>query len=79
MLRNWVALHIVLITFAFLLVGFGILMRAELCTSLSTSDFWLKVEQGIWSHHILGIWWSPWLLLPVVPFATLMLPAGCLY
>ena len=79
MLRNWVALHFVLITFAFLVVGFGILMRSELCTSLSTSAFWLKVEQGIWSHHILGIWWSPWLLLPVIPFATLMLPAGCLY
>jgi len=79
MLRNWVALHVVMITFAFLLFGFGILMRAELCTGFASSELWRSLEQNVWSHHILGIWWSPWLLLPVVPFVTLMLPAGCLY
>ena len=79
MLRNWVALHIVMITFAFLVFGFGILVRAELCTSLASSVYWLKVERGVWSHHIFGLWWSPWLLLPIIPFALLMFPAGCLY
>jgi len=79
MLRNWVALHVVMITFAFLVFGFGILVRTELSTSLASSGFWLKIEHGMWARHIFGIWWSPWLLLPVVPFVTLMLPAGCLY
>jgi hypothetical protein len=79
MLRNWVALHIVMITFAFFLFGFGVLVRAELSTSLASSANWVRLERGIWSHHILGIWWSPWLLLPGIPFATLMFPAGCLY
>lgn len=79
MLRNWVALHFVMLAFTFLVFGFGILVRAELCTSLSCSEFWLRVERGIWSHHILGLWWSPWFLLPVIPFVILMFPAGCLY
>ncbi len=79
MLRNWVALHVVMLAFAFLVFGFGILVRTELGTSLSTTHLWMQLERAVWSHHILGLWWSPWLLLPVIPFVFLMLPAGCLY
>lgn len=79
MLRNWVALHFVMLAFAFLVFGFGVLVRTELGTSFGSSELWMKLERAVWSHHILGLWWSPWLLLPVIPFVFLMLPAGCLY
>ncbi|MFT3780944.1 MAG: patatin-like phospholipase family protein [Nibricoccus sp.] len=79
MLRNWVALHLVMLTFAFLLFGFGVLLRAELSTSLMTLHAWTQVERFLWQHRVLGIWWSPWMVLPAIPFAFLMLPGGVGY
>lgn len=77
--RNWVALQVVLLTFAFLLLGFGVLVRSELWTSHPTAALWSQLEGFLWQHQVFGIWWSPWLLLPVIPFTLLMAPAGSLY
>ncbi|HZL47328.1 MAG TPA: hypothetical protein VFC28_13975 [Opitutaceae bacterium] len=77
--RNWVALHVVLLTFAFLLLGFGVLVRAELWSSIPTRALWSRLEILLWEHPVLGLWWSPWLLLPAVPFVLVMVPAGATY
>jgi hypothetical protein len=78
-LRNWVALHVVLLTFTFFMLGLGVLVRADLWSLESTRDAWTKIEQFFWQLDILGIWWSPWMILPVVPFLALMLPTGTVY
>lgn len=77
--RNWIALHVVLLTFAFLVLGFGVLVRAELWTSFPTQAVWSRLELLLWDHPVLGIWWSPWLLLPAIPFLVAMVPAGVAY
>jgi hypothetical protein len=78
-LRNWAALHVVLLTFAFLILGLGALIRADLCTARQTSDLWAQVELFFWHHPAFGIWWSPWLLLPVIPVLLFMAPTGTVY
>ncbi|WP_414664141.1 patatin-like phospholipase family protein [Horticoccus sp. 23ND18S-11] len=80
-LRNWVALQVVLLAFAFLILGVGTLIRADLWMAQSTGNVWNAIEEFFWNsdHHILGIWWSPWLILPVIPFAVLMVPTGHAY
>lgn len=78
-LRNWFALHVVLLTFALLLLGFATLIRADLCTWSFTSGPWTRLEQFFWNHPVLDVWWSPWLILPVIPFVLLMVPAGTVY
>ncbi|MFT3867930.1 MAG: hypothetical protein QM715_05470 [Nibricoccus sp.] len=79
MLRNWAAVHCVMLTFAFLVFGFGVLLRAELTTTLASNESWMKLEHFMWTHKALGIWWSPWVLLPVIPFITMMVPGGVLF
>ena len=78
-LRNWTALQIVLLTFSFLLLGLGVLIRADLWTGLYTGAVWSHIESFFWMNPVAGIWWSPWLILPVIPFAVLMLPTGSVY
>ncbi len=78
-LRNWVSLQVVLLTFFFLLLGLGALIRADLCSASFTAGRWLAVEAFFRDHSAAGVWWSPWLLLPVVPFVAALLPAGSVY
>lgn len=78
-LRNWVALHVVLLTFTFLILGVAALVRADLWTGRYTSALWWKVEMFFFNHTVFGLWWSPWMLLPVIPFVVLMVPTGSVY
>lgn len=78
-LRNWVALHLVLLTFIFFTLTFGMLVRADLTSLTLTRDAWRSIELFFWNHAPMGIWWSPWMLLPAVSFALLMLPSGIFY
>lgn len=78
-LRNWVALHVVLLTFSFLLLALGALVRADLSTGRFTGAPWRALEQFFWDHQGTHIWWSPWLVLPVVPLVLLMLPTASVY
>lgn len=79
-LRNWAALQVVLLTFAFLILGLGALIRADLWTGRYTGEFWSSVEYFFWEHKIGDVWWwSPWMVLPVIPFVLLMLPTGSVY
>jgi hypothetical protein len=78
-LRNWVALHVVLLTFTFLMLGLGVLIRADLWSLESTREAWTRIEQFFWQLDILGIWWSPWMILPAIPFVAIMLPTGTVY
>ena len=78
-LRNWVALHVVLLTFSFLILGLGSLFRADLGSARLTGPWWSSLEDFFWSHVSGGIWWSPWFILPVITFVGLMLPAGTVY
>src|SRR5690606_23548226 len=75
-LRNWVALHSVLLTFGFAMLGFATLVRADLSTM---SERWLTLELFFWNHVMGQLWWSPWLLLAAVPFLFFTLPAGVAY
>jgi hypothetical protein len=77
--RNWVALQVVLLTFAFLLLGFGVLVRSEFWTCHPAAALWSQLENFLWAHPVFGIWLSPWLLLPALPFVLLMVPAGSVY
>ena len=78
-LRNWVALQTVLLMFGFFVLGLGALTRVDLCTAQATRGTWLQIENYLWSHPTLGIWWSPWLVLPIIPLALLMVPTGVFY
>ncbi|HYP16553.1 MAG TPA: hypothetical protein VEQ65_05030, partial [Opitutus sp.] len=78
-LRNWASLQIVLLTFAFLLLGLGALLRADLCTSVLSREWWLPIEHFFWAHPAADIWWSPWLLLPAITLVALMIPSGTAY
>src|SRR5687768_6425794 len=78
-LRNWTALQVVLLTFAFLIFGLGVLIRANLWTERYTAEYWSAVENFFWNYPVAGTWGSPWLILPVIPFALLMVPTGTLY
>jgi hypothetical protein len=78
-LRNWVALHVVLLTFGFLILGLGALLRADLCTASLSGPWWCMLEDFFWSHVAAGIWWSPWFVLPLITFVVLMVPSGTVY
>ena len=78
-LRNWIALHAVLLTFGFALLGFAALVRADLSTLAASAGPWLRLELFFWDHVMGQLWWSPWLLLAAIPFFTFTLPAGVLY
>ena len=78
-IRNWAAVHVVVLTFGFLLLGLGILVRTQLWAYAGTSSFWQALERFWWSHHVAGLWWSPWTALPLIPIALVLIPAGSLY
>jgi hypothetical protein len=91
-LRNWVALHLVLLTFSFFFIGLGALVRVDLVTWSVTRRAWRSVEVFFWNHQIVlnpdpgnfnvgstFVWLSPWLILPVIPFVLVMLPTGFFY
>jgi Patatin-like phospholipase len=78
-LRNWIALHLVLLTFIFFTLTLGMLVRADLTSMTLTRAAWRSIELFFWNHAPLGIWWSPWMLLPAIPFAVLMVPTGVIY
>jgi hypothetical protein len=78
-LRNWAALHLVLLTFIFLVLSFGMLIRADLATFTPTRTWWTTIEVFFWDHRALNIWWSPWMVLPAIPLVALMVPTGFAY
>jgi hypothetical protein len=77
--RNWIALHVVMLTFGFFVMGLGVLVRADLWSSSLTGPHWQKLEDFWWGHHAFGLWWSPWTALPIFPAVFIMLPTGTLY
>lgn len=78
-LRNWVAVHVVILSGIFLLLCLGALARAALVTSSATSVHWMKVEEALWNYEIFGLWLSPWFVLPVLVLAVVMIPLGSVY
>ena len=78
-LRNWVALHVVLLTFGLFVLGLGALVRADLATGTWTRAYWGQVEEFFWYHDVAGLWASPWFVLPAITFLGLMVPTGSVY
>lgn len=79
-LRNWCALHVVLLAAGFLLLGLAALLRADLSAWSVTQSAWISLERFFWQNRIGGVLWlSPWLILPVATAALLMVPAGTVY
>lgn len=78
-LRNWAALQVVLLTFSFLILGLGALIRADLWTGEYTGEVWGRIEDFFFNHAIMGLWLSPWMVLPLIPFALMMVPSGTVY
>jgi len=78
-LRNWATLHVVLLTFGFLILGLAALFRADLSNWGPTASEWIALERFFWRHRIGDFWPSPWFVLPAVSFALLMLPSGTVY
>lgn len=78
-LRNWATLQFVLLTFSFVVLGLAVLVRADLSTARFASGFWPGLEAFFWAHDVAGLWVSPWMVLPLVPFALLMIPAATAY
>jgi hypothetical protein len=78
-LRNWAALHLVLLTFSFFLLALSALIRADLWTGRFTGNRWSALEGFFFEHQTFGVWWSPWLVLPVIPFAIVMIPWANMY
>jgi hypothetical protein len=75
MLRNWVALHVVLLTFGLLILSLAALVRAD----LGTQTAWLAIEQFFWTHSVGTMWFSPWFVLPAATFVLIMVPTGSIY
>lgn len=75
-LRNWVALHFVLA--ATLLAAFmaGNLLRAQLWQHFAAMR---ELETRLFVHANAGLWWSPWLALPLAGFALVLVPLGWAY
>jgi hypothetical protein len=78
-LRNWATLHVVLLTFGFLILGFAALIRADLSNWTPTASKWISLERFFWQSRIGDFWPSPWFVLPAVSFALLMIPSGTVY
>ena len=81
LLRNWAAVHVVLLTLVFMLLAMASLLRVwswHMCLWCGAGDI-PAYELFFAQHPFLGIWWSPFLLLPAATFALWMLPNGTLY
>ncbi len=82
LLRNWVAVQTVLVitvltAFAYLQFG-RILIERALIASSSTVDTtsWLIASMPFFDSLL---WWSPWIVTPIAPFALIAAPAGWAY
>lgn len=78
-LRNWVALHVVILTFTFFVLGMGVLIRADIWSAKLSGSTWSLIEHYCWDRYTGGLWLSPWFILPVITFLGLMLPTGAIY
>ncbi len=78
-LRNWATLHVVLLTFGFLMLGLAALFRADLSNWSPTAAEWISLERFFWQRRIGDFWPSPWFILPAISFALLMVPSGTVY
>ncbi len=78
-LRNWTTLHVVLLTFGFLMLGLAALFRADLSNWSPTSSEWIALERFFWRRRMGDFWPSPWFILPAISFALLMVPSGTVY
>jgi hypothetical protein len=76
MLRNWVAVHVVLCTFLLLPLVLASLVRSLIWSGIGQTPFY---ESFFGQHCFLSIWWSPFLLLPLVTFLLMMLPTASIY
>lgn len=77
--RNWIALHVVLLTFGFCKLGLAALIRSDLWSLDATHSRWQDLENFFWAHQAFGIWWSPWMTLPLIPLVLFLIPSGTLY
>ena len=75
-LRNWISLHYVLAVT--LLAGFlaGDLLRALLWQRFAPIR---ALETSLFAGSAAGLWWSPWLVLPLAGFALALVPLGWAY
>ena len=75
-LRNWISLHYVLAVT--LLAGFlaGDLLRALLWQRFAAIR---ALETSLFAGSAAGLWWSPWLVLPLAGFALALVPLGWAY
>ena len=75
MFRNWIAIHVVLLTLALLTFLFVQLLRAGWASIGSENLVSLLVDTG--SRQFL--WWSPFLVLPVLPLLLVAVPSAWAY
>src|SRR5882724_4786026 len=54
--RNWIAMHVVLLTFGFLMLALGVVVRADLWTLPLTQKYWWALENYLWSHWAFELW-----------------------
>lgn len=73
-LRNWLTLHTVILTFAYFVISLGTLTRA----GLSALEGWHRIELAFWDRYQ-DFWWSPWIILPAIPVAVVMVPTAFIY
>jgi hypothetical protein len=76
MLRNWVAMHVVLLTFLLLPLLLASLIRGLVWAGAGHAT---PCEIFFGQHCFLSVWWSPFLLLPLLTFLLMMLPMGSIY
>jgi hypothetical protein len=82
MLRNWAAVHVVLLTFVLMLLTGASLCRTgmwQLSAFYTHASGAPGYEAYLARHWFLGIWWSPFVSLPLVAFLGWMVPCGSLY
>lgn len=78
-IRNWTALHVVLVTFGFFLLAIGALLRAGLHHTPWIEDYWNEWVPWLWRHPVLHISASPWVILPAIAFLVIAVPPGTVY
>jgi len=75
-LRNWVAVQVVLLTFLLLALTLPTLVRSF---AWASAGYIPCYEKFFSQHCFLSIWWSPFLLLPLATFLLLMIPTASIY
>ena len=77
MLRNWAAVHVVLLTFLLLPLTLASLIRSLIWSGADNIPSYESFF-GQQQHCVLSIWWSPFLLLQLLTF-LLMVLFGAIY